>query len=328
MIREMQPVVELQALSKDFPTHRAVDNITLSVGAGEFFSLVGPSGCGKTTTLRLIGGFETPSNGSILLDGRPVGHLPPYRRNVSTVFQNYALFPHLTVSRNVSFGLEQRRNLAAGEIRRRVEQALSLVQLDCKADRKPNELSGGERQRVALARSLVVEPKLLLLDEPLSALDPNLRKQMRAELKALQRRSGIAFLFITHDQEEALSLSDRMAVMNAGRIEQTGAPRELYLRPKSRFVAQFLGMVNWVNGSAVRPESLRVSREVPGGQVHSLPGVVEDTTFLGNCVQLRARIASGETCTAELPGRQHPFLPGEQVHLWWQHSDELPFLSA
>ncbi|HEX4170758.1 MAG TPA: ABC transporter ATP-binding protein [Bryobacteraceae bacterium] len=324
MFREMQVVVELQALSKDFPTHRAVDNVSLSVGPGEFFSLVGPSGCGKTTLLRLIGGFETPTRGSVLLDGQPVAHLPPYRRNVSTVFQNYALFPHLTVFKNVSFGLEQRGHLSAAARRTRVEEALSLVQLEGKRNRHPLELSGGERQRVALARSLVVEPKLLLLDEPLSALDPNLRKQMRLELKALQRRSGIAFLFITHDQEEALSLSDRMAVMHAGRIEQIGTPRELYLGPRSRFVAQFLGLVNWVNGSAVRPESLRVSREFPGDQVHSLPGVVEDTTFFGNCVHLKARLSCGQFCTAELPEKHNAFVPGENIHLWWQQSDELP----
>ncbi len=328
MIREMHPVVELQALSKDFPSHRAVDDVTFSVGASEFFSLVGPSGCGKTTTLRLIGGFDTPTSGSILLDGQSVAHLPPYRRNVSTVFQNYALFPHLSVFKNVSFGLEQRRNLPADVIRKRVAEALALVQLEGKRERRPHELSGGERQRVALARSLVVEPKLLLLDEPLSALDPNLRKQMRLELKALQRRSGIAFLFITHDQEEALSLSDRMAVMHSGRIEQIGTPRELYLAPQTRFAAQFLGPVNYVNGSAIRPESLRISRESPGSEVHSFPGTVEDTTFLGNCVHLKARLSTGQSCTAELPEKHAAFSPGECVHIWWRRSDELPLPPA
>ena len=201
------------------------------------------------------------------------------------------------------------------------------MQLDGKADRRPHQLSGGERQRVALARSLVLEPKLLLLDEPLSALDPNLRKQMRSELKALQRRTGIAFLFITHDQEEALSLSDRLAVMHAGRIQQIGTPRELYRAPQCRFVAEFLGLVNWVNGSAVRPEGLRVTRDFPGNQVHSKPGIVEETTYLGNCVHLKATLSDGERCTAELPENSGPFAAGEAVHVWWHAADELP-LSA
>ena len=325
MIREMDHVLELEALSKQYPAHRALDNISLAVRRGEFFSLVGPSGCGKTTTLRLIGGFEEPTSGDILLEGQRVRNLPPYRRDVSTVFQNYALFPHLTVSKNVSFGLERRSELDAGAIRHRVAEALALVRLEGKEGRRPHELSGGERQRVALARSLVLEPKLLLLDEPLSALDPKLRKQMRAELKALQRRTAIAFLFVTHDQEEALSLSDRMAVMHAGKIQQIGAPRDLYQRPQSRFVAEFLGLVNWVNGSAIRPEALRISRDHPGAHVHSLTGVVEDTVFLGHCVHLHARLPGGSKCTAELAAKQGPFAPGEPVHVWWSAADELPF---
>ncbi len=323
MFSEMDSVLELKALSKQYPTHLAVDAVSFSIRRGEFFSLVGPSGCGKTTTLRLIGGFEEPSAGEILLDGGLVNQLPPYRRNVSTVFQNYALFPHLSVARNIGFGLQQRPELSRETIRKRVREALNLVQLEGKEERHPAELSGGERQRVALARSLVLEPKLLLLDEPLSALDPKLRKQMRNELKLLQRRTGIAFLFVTHDQEEALSLSDRMAVMQAGRVEQIGSPRDLYIRPYSRFVAEFLGLVNYVNGSAVRPEALRVSREHPGDHVHSLPGVVDHTSFLGNCVHLQARLPGGATCTAELAGKDSAFLPGEDVHLWWSESDEL-----
>ncbi len=327
MIREMPHVLELKELSKQYATHLAVDGVSLTVGVGEFFSLVGPSGCGKTTTLRLIGGFEQATSGDILLDGQPVSQLPPYRRNVSTVFQNYALFPHLSVARNVGFGLERRPGHSAADVRRRVSEALALVQLEEKAERRPHQLSGGERQRVALARSLVLEPKLLLLDEPLSALDPNLRKQMRSELKALQRRTGIAFLFVTHDQEEALSLSDRLAVMHAGRIQQIGTPRELYRSPGCRFVAEFLGLVNWVNGSAVRPEGLRVTRDFPGSQVHSKAGIVEDTTYLGNCVHLRARLSDGERCTAELPENSAAFAAGESVHVWWHTADELP-LSA
>ena len=249
----MESVLELRALSKHYPSHRAVNGISLALQPGEFFSLLGPSGCGKTTTLRLIGGFEEPTSGEILLAGTSVAGTRPYDRDVSTVFQNYALFPHLTVEQNVAFGLQRKRRFSKREIRDKVESALALVQLSGKERRKPNEISGGERQRTALARSLVLEPKVLLLDEPLSALDPKLRKQMRSELKSLQRRVGIAFLFITHDQEEALSLSDRMAVMNEGVLEQEGTPQNLYQRPASRFVAEFLGGVNWIERSGRAP---------------------------------------------------------------------------
>src|ERR1700693_555993 len=222
----MELVLELREVSKHYATHRAVHAISLSLARGEFFSLLGPSGCGKTTTLRLIAGFEEPTSGQIRLNGASINHLKPYERNVSTVFQNYALFPHLTVQQNVEFGLRRR---AENHIDQRVRQVLELVQLTGKESRYPSQLSGGERQRVALARSLVLEPDVLLLDEPLSALDPNLRKQVRAELKAIQRRVGITFLFVTHDQEEALSLSDRLGVMNQGRLEQVGTPEEIYL---------------------------------------------------------------------------------------------------
>ncbi len=224
-------------------------------------SLLGPSGCGKTTTLRLIAGFEQPAEGEILLDGVSVNGRRPYERNVSTVFQSYALFPHLTVQGNVEFGL---RRKAAADIERKAREALALVELTGKESRYPAQLSGGERQRVALARSLVVNPDVLLLDEPLAALDPKLRKQMRLELKALQARVGTTFLFVTHDQEEALSMSDSIAVMNGGRIEQIGAPEDVYLRPRTRFVAGFLGAVNWMDGVGIRPEALRLERRAAG----------------------------------------------------------------
>ena len=320
----MDTLLELRALSKQFPTHRAVDGISLSIARGEFFSLVGPSGCGKTTTLRMIAGLDQPTSGEILLNGQSVATLPPYHRNVSTVFQNYALFPHLTVAQNIAFGLERRSpRVSRSAIREKVGQALALVQLSGKEARLPSEISGGERQRVALARSLVLEPEVLLLDEPLSALDAKLRRQMRAGLKSLQRSVGIAFLFITHDREEALSLSDRMAVMNRGSIEQIGTPRELYTRPATRFVAEFLGDVNWMDGAAVRPEALRVSTEFPGDRVRSQPATVEAATFLGNCIHLHARLADGKNCTAELNRMDVPLAPGDPVHLWWQPSDEL-----
>jgi ABC-type Fe3+/spermidine/putrescine transport system ATPase subunit len=273
----MESVLELRCVTKDFPGHRAVDNVSLALPGSGFYSLLGPSGCGKTTTLRLIGGFERPTLGEVMLNGAVVNGLQPYERNVSTVFQNYALFPHLTALRNVEFGLRE-RGIADREAR--AMRALELVRLAGMRDRKPAELSGGEKQRVALARSLVLEPKLLLLDEPLAALDPKLRKQMRAELKAMQRTTGVTFLFVTHDQEEALSMSDRVAVMNQGRIEQFGTPEDVYLRPATRFVAGFLGAINWFGEAGVRPESTRLSREEPPGDPRRRC-VVESSLFLG-----------------------------------------------
>jgi spermidine/putrescine transport system ATP-binding protein len=329
-IQQVESVLELRALSKHYPSHRAVNGISLTLQPGEFFSLVGPSGCGKTTTLRLIGGFEEPTSGEILLAGASVIGTRPYERDVSTVFQNYALFPHLTVEQNVAFGLQRKRfgserkhRFGKREIRDKVETALAMVQLSGKEGRKPNEISGGERQRAALARSLVLEPKVLLLDEPLSALDPKLRKQMRIELKSLQRRVGIAFLFITHDQEEALSLSDRMAVMNNGVLEQDGKPRDLYDRPASRFVAEFLGNVNWIKGAGVRPEAVRLSKERPASQLCCISGVVESSTFLGNCLHVQTRLDDGAACTAELPQNGFHYEPGEEVHVFWRAEDEL-----
>lgn len=315
----MHTVLELRSLSKDFPTHRAVNGVSFSLTHGEFFSLVGPSGCGKTTTLRLIAGFEEPTSGQVLLDGHSVEGLPAYRRDVSTVFQNYALFPHLTVAKNVAFGLE-RRGQAAAEIAPKVARALALVHLDGKEDRLPNQISGGERQRVALARSLVLEPKVLLLDEPLAALDAKLRKEMRHELKALQQRTGIAFLFVTHDQEEALSLSDRVAIMNRGSLEQLGTPREVYCSPKTRFVAEFLGNVNWLGDAGVRPEAIRVSRQA---SERAAAAVVQSQTFLGNCVHLLTKLqADGSSCTIEMTQQECQFQAGDQVYLSWQASDE------
>ncbi len=323
----VQKVLELRHLSKDFPSHRAVDQISLSLSGGEFFSLIGPSGCGKTTTLRMIAGLDEPTSGDVLLHGASMLHLRPYQRDVSTVFQNYALFPHLSVSRNVAFGLE-RRSLPREEVQRKVAEALALVELTGKEERLPNQISGGERQRVALARSLVLKPKVLLLDEPLSALDPKLRRQMRRELKDLQRRVGIAFLFITHDQEEALSMSDHIGVMNKGRLEQVGTPEEVYRRPASKFVADFLGDVNWVHGIGVRPEAVRVSRDRPMDVTHSTTATVQGSSFLGNCVHLRAHLQNGEPCIAELPQHRCDFKPGEELHFWWHVDDEIRIREA
>lgn len=318
----MECVLELRDVSKHYPSHHAVNGVSLKLARGEFFSLLGPSGCGKTTTLRLIAGFEEPTTGEIRLNGEAIEHLRPYERNVTTVFQNYALFPHLTARENVEFGLRRR---SGDRIAEQVRQVLHLVQLAGKESRRPDQLSGGERQRVALARSLVLQPDVLLLDEPLSALDPNLRKQVRAELKSIQRRVGITFLFVTHDQEEALSLSDRLAVMNQGRLEQVGTPEEIYLRPSTRFVASFLGAVNWIGGVGVRPEALRIARQPSHNGHRTCPATIVQSTFLGNCVHVDTRLSDGASAVVEVSRRGETFTPGESVHLWWEPADELRF---
>jgi ABC-type Fe3+/spermidine/putrescine transport system ATPase subunit len=317
----MEAVLELCGVAKDYPGHRAVDGVSLRLERGKFYSLLGPSGCGKTTTLRMIGGFEQPTEGSVRLNGIDVSALRPWQRDVSTVFQNYALFPHLTALRNVEFGLRERK---APDYERRALKALELVQLAGKRDSFPAQLSGGEKQRVALARSLVLEPQLLLLDEPLAALDPKLRKQMRAELKAMQRQTGITFLFVTHDQEEALSLSDQLAVMNRGRIEQFGAPEDVYLRPTTAFVAGFLGAMNWFGKAGVRPESTRAARSAPEG-VRARQGTVESILFLGNCVHVNTRLENGDRAIAEIGREQNRFAEGETIWLHWHKADELSF---
>ena len=320
----VKTVLEICSLTKRFAAHSAVKDVSFAVKRGEFFSLVGPSGCGKTSTLRMIAGFEEPSAGDIILNNRSVLQVPPHRREVCTVFQNYALFPHLTVTQNVAFGPERQRRFPQGEIERKVKAILEIVQLAGKESRLPKQLSGGEKQRVALARALVLEPAVLLLDEPLSALDPALRKQMRAELKNLQRRVGIAFLFITHDQEEALSLSDRIAIMNKGCIEQIGAPQQVYQHPASRFAAEFMGDVNWIADVALRPESLQVSQNPPPGAARWVLATVQDLTFLGNRFLLQAQTQEGQCCTSELTRDACRFQSGQQVYLWWLPADELP----
>lgn len=316
----MDTALELSALTKTFPGQRVVDGISLAVPKGCFYSLLGPSGCGKTTILRMIAGFAEPDAGEIVLNGRRLNGLRPYERPVTTVFQSYALFPHLTAAENIAFGLE-RRGETREQIAPKVRRMLELVGLTERAGRMPGNLSGGEKQRTALARALVLEPELLLLDEPLSALDPALRKRVRIELKQLQRQLGITFLFITHDQEEALSLSDRIAVMNKGKIEQTGTPREIYQAPATRFVAGFLGAVNWVRGVGVRPESTRISRN--GGQSGAMAARVEASVFLGDCFDVQTRTEEGDIVTARVPHTEEPFAAGERVHVWWREADEL-----
>jgi ABC-type Fe3+/spermidine/putrescine transport system ATPase subunit len=315
----MHDHLQLIQLSKHFPGHHALDNLTLDVRPGEFFSLLGPSGCGKTTTLRLIAGFETPTAGEVRLRGQSLNALPPHRRNVSTVFQSYALFPHLSVEQNIRFGLRY-RTLPQPEAALR--HIVDILGLHDKLHRKPAQLSGGERQRVALARALVLQPDVLLLDEPLSALDPNLRKQVRADLKALQRQTQITFVFITYDQEEALSLSDRIALLHKGRLDQLATPHDLYLRPASRFAASFLGPVNWIDGFGLRPEATRLSLQ-PLPNCKALPATVETATFLGNCVHVQARTAQGHPVTAELPRHEANFQPGQAILICWSPADEM-----
>ena len=312
----MEAILELRGVSKEFSGQRAVNQVSLHIERGSFFSLLGPSGCGKTTTLRLIAGFEAPTAGQIFLNGARIDPLPPYRRNVNTVFQNYALFPHLTVRGNVEFGL---RRAAVEDLGVRVRKVLEQVQLWEKESRKPSELSGGERQRVALARALVLAPDVLLLDEPLSALDPQLRKQVRAELKDLQRRTGVTFLFVTHDQEEALALSDRIAIMNAGEIEQTGTPQELYQKPRSPFVASFLGVMNWVDGVGIRPECVVLTRD-PGSNPRR--GTVVHSTFLGPHRHFTIQLDGAETLTVQTAASA-AYSCGETVHVSWDPADEL-----
>src|SRR6476659_2966020 len=256
-MKSSTPSVALQSVTKRFDTLVAVDDLSLELLGGEFFTLLGPSGCGKTTTLRMIAGFEQPSEGQIRIEGADVAGLPPHRRPTNTVFQSYALFPHLSVQDNVAFGLKRKR-VPRAEIGRRVEAELERVGLSTEARRRPAQLSGGQQQRVALARALVNLPKVLLLDEPLGALDLKLRKEMQLELKALQREVGITFVYVTHDQEEALTMSDRIAVMNRGRVEQVGDPEQVYERPATTFVAGFIGVSNLLPGVVAGPEEVRL----------------------------------------------------------------------
>jgi spermidine/putrescine transport system ATP-binding protein len=262
--------VRLEEISKAFKGTVAVDGISLTISEGEFFSLLGPSGCGKTTTLRMIGGFEDPSGGRVFLGGTDVTELPPYRRNVNTVFQSYALFPHLNVFENVAYGLK-RRKVENSEIGKRVDDMLALVDLPDLGPRKTTQLSGGQQQRVALARALVNRPDVLLLDEPLGALDLKLRKQMQIELKRIQSEVGITFIYVTHDQEEAMTMSDRIAVMNGGRMEQIGPPQEVYELPATEFVAAFLGASNLLDGEVEGAQSDVAKVRLRAGGVVSLP---------------------------------------------------------
>jgi spermidine/putrescine transport system ATP-binding protein len=260
----MAPIVELRKVSKRFGECTALQEVSLQVTEGEFMTFLGPSGCGKTTCLRIIGGFETPSSGEVLIGGKDVTFDPPYRRDVNHVFQSYALFPHLSIYENISFGLRMKK-IGGADIKKRVDRVVEMTSLGELITRKPAQLSGGQRQRVALARAIVCEPKVLLLDEPLSALDAKLRTQMRTELKQLQKRLGITFIFVTHDQEEALTMSDRVAVMSCGRVEQIGTVDEIYYKPASRFVATFIGQTNIVEAEVLANHRGQLHCRIEGG---------------------------------------------------------------
>ncbi|MEW6708027.1 MAG: ABC transporter ATP-binding protein [Pseudomonadota bacterium] len=320
--------VVLERVSCHFGSLRAVDGVDLSIARGEFFTLLGPSGSGKTTCLRMIGGFTLPTAGRILIGGEDVSQQPPYARPVNTVFQDYALFPHMSVRDNVAYPLMVKKRPRA-ERHRRADELLALVRLPDVGERRPAQLSGGQRQRVALARALISEPQVLLLDEPLGALDLKLREQMQTELKALQRRLGITFLFITHDQHEALSMSDRIGVFNQGRLEQVGTPREVYDAPATRFVAQFVGAANVLDGAAaqalagapaamLRPE--RISLGPLGGSRAS--GTVSEVQYFGAFTRVRIECngsAPAVQLQADLPAHEGGPLPqpGARVHLHW-----------
>ena len=331
------PAVRFAAVRKRFGDTVAVDGVSFDVARGEFFSILGPSGCGKSTTLRLLAGFERPDEGEIHLNGDRIDGRRPWERPLAMVFQSYALFPHLSVERNVAFGLE-RRKLPRAEIETRVRRALELVRLDPGAfgRRSPRHLSGGQRQRVALARALVLEPPVLLLDEPLGALDQKLRKEMQVELRDLNRQLGITFVYVTHDQEEALAMSDRVAVMTDGRLAQVGTPVEVYERPRTAFVAGFLGEANLLRGAdgarvAVRPEWMEILRpdaSVAAGAV-ARAGAVRDVVYLGERARAVVRLESGEEVTVALPpraasGARGSWRPGDRAVVVWRPGDARP----
>lgn len=318
--------IEMRDVVKRFGEVAAVDHVNMRIRDGEFFSMLGPSGCGKTTSLRMIAGFEYPSSGDILLNGKSIGNTPAFQRNVNTVFQSYALFPHMSVAENVAFGLQMKR-VPKVDITKRVSEALDMVRLSNFADRRPRQLSGGQQQRVALARALVNHPEVLLLDEPLGALDQKLRKEMQVELKNLQERVGITFIFVTHDQEEALTMSDRIAVMSGGKVLQIGSPTEIYERPNCRFVADFIGETNLIAGKvtevgsnyatisnqdglfrgyitqpiavgsdaflSIRPEKAYLTSQEPAsGTPNSFPVTVERVSYIGSDTRIQVRVGS------------------------------------
>ncbi|WP_309101967.1 ABC transporter ATP-binding protein [Microbacterium sp.] len=340
----LRGAVSLTGVTKSFGEFTAVRDLNLEVAPGEFLSMLGPSGSGKTTVLRMIAGFEDATSGTIRLSGVDVTRTPPHARQVNTVFQDYALFPHLSIAENVGYGLRVRGE-GRQERTERVQQSLAQVRLDHVADRLPHQLSGGQRQRIALARALILRPQVLLLDEPLGALDKQLREQMQIELKQIQREVGITFVFVTHDQEEALTLSDRVAVFNNGHIEQVGTAREVYEYPKTEFVARFLGLSNLISGAlaeeltgdrrtmSVRPERVRLSApgEAPAAGDVSLTGTIREVVYTGRATRYLVTADAGVDIIAERPNAHHPtsaaaFGRGDPVRVAWtpDHAARLP----
>jgi putrescine transport system ATP-binding protein len=359
-----KPFVRIENVTKVFDSTYAVDNVSLDIFQGEFFCLLGGSGCGKSTLLRMLAGLESPDSGRILIDGTDMTRVPPYERPVNMMFQSYALFPHMTVEQNIAFGLKQER-LPRSEIAGRVAEMLALVRLERFAQRKPDQLSGGQRQRVALARSLAKHPKLLLLDEPLAALDKKLREHTQFELINIQERVGTTFIMVTHDQEEAMTVSSRMAVMDEGRIVQVGAPASVYEYPANRFVAEFIGSVNILEGRvleqhgdqvriqadsagcqllmdatqplpegtpvsvALRPEKLRVATEMPAGDNNWVQGVVAEYAYLGDVSIYHVRLPGGQTLRVQLTNlarlTETPLTWDQEVYLSWQPGSGVVF---
>jgi putrescine transport system ATP-binding protein len=341
------PLVRLDRVTKRFGAVPAVHDVSLDIAAGEFFALLGPSGCGKTTLMRLIAGFEQPDEGRIFIGGVDVTDVPPHKRPVNMMFQSYALFPHMSVEKNVGFGLNQ-EGAPRAEIAARVVEMLRLVQLEALGKRRPDQLSGGQKQRVALARALAKRPKLLLLDEPLAALDRKLREQTQFELKEVQRRLGTAFVVVTHDQEEASVMASRIAVMRAGELEQIGTPAEIYARPASRFVAEFIGDINIMEAdakdgqelihtsnedansnhplaTAVRPERIVIESD-SGASANGLAGIIDDFAFRGSDTLYRVRLDSGRVLrvVAANSGGQDAFRPGDKVRVRIPHEARIP----
>lgn len=349
--------LELVRLTKRYGATTAVDDLSLEVADRELLTLLGPSGSGKTTVLRMVAGYVAPTQGTIVVAGRAVERLPPERRDIGMVFQSYALFPHMTVFRNVAFGLE-RRGTPAADVATRVAETLALVRLEGLEQRHPRELSGGQQQRVALARALVIRPTLLLLDEPMSSLDARLRDDVRHEIRSLQRELGVTTLLVTHDQEEALSVSDRVAVIAQGRVQQVGTPADVYNRPVNRFVAEFVGRMNLLPATrierrgeratyalpggerlsapegpadavlAVRPEALRLGAPRPSPDVNMLGGTLRSRSFLGELVELRIGLSDGLELALRASGLDDAMIePGQRVNIWW-HVDQTRVLDA
>lgn len=318
-------MIDLVQVEKHFDGQIVVHPLSLNIEEGEFLTLLGPSGCGKTTILRMIAGFEQPTHGDVVLAGQNVTKLPPNQRDLNLVFQHYALFPHMTVEENIAFGLKMKK-IPKDEQKKRIEEAVAMTQLTALTSRYPHQLSGGQQQRVAIARAIANKPKVLLLDEPLGALDLQLRKNLQSELKHLQRSLGITFVYVTHDQEEAMMLSDRIVIMNGGRVEQVGTPREIYATPKTLFAATFVGENNIFSSSeglfAVRPEKLRPVRETEGARV---TGVIQDVLYLGNVHKLTVQLDQepmSVTIALDFTD-ERPWQIGERIGVNWSPKDEV-----